>query len=92
MVAVLAVLAGFFAWQKQQEAADAKADADRKLIIALEEKQQRLDLEMKDLQRKKQVYGAAENAFLMQETAAKTDSIARLQTENQQLISQLKNN
>ncbi len=92
VVAVVAVLAGFFAWQKQQEAADAKAKADAQLITALEEKQQRLDLEMKDLQRKKQVYGAAENAFLMQETAAKTDSIARLQTENQQLISQLKNN
>ncbi|HMX40391.1 MAG TPA: hypothetical protein PK971_04315 [Saprospiraceae bacterium] len=90
VVAALAVLAGFFARQKQQEAAKAKADADAQLIIALEEKQQRLDLAMKDLQRKKQVYADADNACLIQETEAQTDSIARLQTENQQAIWLLK--
>ncbi len=45
---------------------------------------------MKDLQRKKQVYADADNAYLIQETEAQTDSIARLQTENRQAISQLK--
>jgi len=89
-VAVLAMLAGFFAWQKQQEATEAKAKADAQLITALEEKQQRLLLEMKDLERKKQVYEAAENAYLIQQTAAKTDSIARLQTANLQEIAKLK--
>lgn len=90
VVAIIAVLAGFFAWQKQAEAADAKGRADAQLIVMLEEKQQRLDLEMKDLQRKKQVYEAAENVYLIQETTLKTDSITRLQTQNLQLIAQLK--
>ena len=90
VVAVIAVLAGFFAWQKQAEAADAKGRADAQLIVMLEEKQQRLDLEMKDLQRKKQVYEAAENVYLIQETTLKTDSITRLQTQNLQLIAQMK--
>jgi hypothetical protein len=77
----------------QQNAAiqAAKADADQKLRSALEEKQLRLDLAMKDLLRKKQVYQDAENAYLIQETAVKMDSIARLQSANQQAIQQINN-
>jgi hypothetical protein len=90
IVAALAVVTGYFALRKQEEARAAQIDADARLLIALEEKQQRLDLEMKDLQRKRQVYADAENAYLIGETNARTDSIARLQTETLEAIAQLK--
>ncbi len=78
--------------QKQnKEIQAAKTDADTKLRTALQEKQQRLDFTMQDLQRKKQVYQDAENDYLIRETSSKIDSIARLQKENKQAIDTLNN-
>ena len=97
-LAVLASLAslwarGLYVQSKSQyeviRAAETKANTQ--LRTALQEKQQRLDFTMQDLQRKKQVYQDAENDYLIRETSTKMDSIARLQKENKQAIDKLNN-
>lgn len=90
VVAILAVGIGAFAIQQRQVAITAKDAADARFLQSLEEKQQRLDLEIKDLQRKQRVYELAENAILIQETKTQIDSISNLQQQNRQAISQLK--
>lgn len=77
----IALVAGWWALGQKRAAENANAEATRKLLEALREKQQRLDLQKTQLERARAIYQKAEDELLLQETARSMrllDSLIRL--------------